>query len=134
MNTDTLTTRDALANALHAAGIWLERRGESADAVAIVRLAPGAAVGVWRPGAPVISMTTTIDDPAAELCEAAAPLVREAIERMGASGVNAPLDSVPGARLELLLQPCIGDVSLRLATPRGAVTLCAVTQLLGELH
>jgi len=118
----------ALYNALHAAEVWLQRMRVEANAIAVVTLAPRAAVGLWRPGQPMVSRLPEIDDAGADLCEAAALLAPQMFERLDPDARVAVIAKLAaGVRLQVLLAPAPEAASLRMDDMRRAVELVSVT-------
>lgn len=114
-------------NALHAAAVWADRQAAPPEAVAVVRLHPHTAVGLWLPDRPHVGMKAdATGDDDAELCEAAGAWVEEALEWVGAPAREAVrLALLGGARLEALLAPAAGTAELRMVHAGQAVQLIA---------
>lgn len=114
-----------LANAIHAAAAWLERIGATPASAAIVVIHPQARVGVWRPGAASVGMLATIDDAGAELCEATAPAVSEAIEHLPATARELLADAMASVgQLRAVIAPAAEQFRLELIHNGQRVELC----------
>lgn len=119
--------------ALRAGTRWLQRVGAEENAVALVTVAPRASVGIWIPGHPEAGRLGYIDDIGAELCEDVAPAVEAALEQLNASQRDAALRSAAsGRRLQLLLLPTAGELSLRLVG--GGQIVALVSLVRGDMH
>lgn len=132
----TIDDERMATNALHAAECWLQRVGAEASAAAVVTIAPAAAVGVWVPGAAVVGQLPGIDDAGAELCEATAPFVRQALAQLElgpALGALARCRPGGGARLQVVLAPARREIALRVVDG-GQRLLLASLHLVDELH
>lgn len=117
---------DGAANALHAAGIWLQRIGAQPTAVAVVGIAPAAFVGVWVPGKPNIGRLAEIDDQGAELCEAVAPVAELVLQRFTpVVRVQVLAAARRGAKLQMLLSPSAEELVLRLVDGERCIMLAA---------
>lgn len=126
IQTATQADRQMAQNAAHAAATWLSRIGASPNAVAVATVSPRAAVGLWEPGRASVAMLPDIDDAGAELCEAVAPFVQSALERMTTAVRAATLNAaVHGARLQVLVSP--DDIALRLVHDDRQATLCVMS-------
>jgi hypothetical protein len=124
---DTATPTDPLANALHAAEVFLQRHEIDAGATVVVTIKP-AAIGVWLPGLAHVQTWPTIDDVGAELAEAVAPVALRALEELTPDGSQAVLSAMSqGGRLQVLLSPAASDASVRLASATGSVQLAEAT-------
>jgi hypothetical protein len=116
-------------NALHAAETWLERVNADPAAVAVVNVQPTAGLGVWQPGSTSVVMLPRIDDAGAELCEATAPVVQEVLERLSDDDRTAAMAGIgAGARLQALLAPAAGEISIRLIHGSQCFTLAALVR------
>lgn len=126
---------DASDNALHAAQTWLQRIRADIGSVAVVTIAPTAAVGVWTAGdTNVRRMTAALDDAACELCEAAGPAAAQALQQLADAQREQALAAVrDGARLQLLLAPASGELALRLDRA-GRVVMLAGRAAVETLH
>jgi hypothetical protein len=120
------TPENALQNAQHAASCWLERLGVDAGAVLIVTIAPRPALATWAPGDAATATQVHTDDPAAELLETVGPAATSAL---GALPEDKRLDALEavtqGDRLQLLIAPAHGELTLRLARRDGTAHVLA---------
>lgn len=117
-------------NCLHAAAIWLQRVNIDAAAVVVVTLHPTASVGVWLPGCPKVAAIPAGGDTEAELAEAVAPWAEQALAQLRGVQRDAVRQSLHtrGVRLQVMLAPATGDLSLRLVgEDRPEVVLVAMT-------
>lgn len=122
-----MTTASLAGNAIHAAATWLQRLGAGTDAAAIVTTHPNASLHVWRPGAEHLATLPSIDDSGAELCEAVAPLVADALQRLDASALEAVHTALKAsARLQVLLVPLAGDIMVRIVSGGATVVIATL--------
>ncbi len=124
MTTNTETT---LANAMHAASVWLERIGADPATIVVVNVSPIASVGIWSPGKEHVGVRTHIDDAGSEVSEAVAPVVGLALEAMPEAARQTAIEAAGrGARLQALLLPAGGEFALRLVHGGQCVELCSI--------
>ena len=122
-----MTVDSVLVNALHAAGVWLQRMSLEGEVVVEVCISPRAAVGFWMPGLDSVQRLPTIEDPERELLEAVAPAAQQALERLDAQAqATAIAAAARGGRLRLLAAPSTGEIALHIDDGRRDVELCAV--------
>lgn len=135
MTTNPHPDDEITRNALHAAETWLQRIGANHGAVAVVNFLPRSAVGVWTPGAANVGMLPTIDDASAELCDAAAPWLQSAMERLRDQGQHPECAAAlqAGAALRAFLVPSAREVGLVIEHDGTRVVLIS-TQLIDQLH
>ena len=109
-------------NALHAAATWIERRGADPASVAVVNFQEPVGLGLWQPGDANVGMLSGIDDAGAEMLEAVAPAIGQAMGQLDAAALDAvAAATAQGAQVQALLQPAAGELSLRLLPPHGQV-------------
>lgn len=112
-------------NLLHAAGTWLARMEADADAIAVITVLPVTGIGLWEPGDHHVRALPAIDDAAAEVCEAVAPIAQKALETLGEDVLEAiGMASMRGARLQVLVHPRMRSIVLRMADETTSVQLC----------
>lgn len=113
------------SNALHAAAVWLERIQADPTAIVVVTIRPTASVGLWKPGVPTVP-TTPIDDAAAELCEAVAPAVEEALAQLAEDAKVAAVENIArGAKLQALIDSASEEIDVRLVLVDGTAVALA---------
>jgi hypothetical protein len=134
MNDSPQDKAAAVANAVHAARTWLSRLGAPAGAVAVVTVAPQAAVGVWAPGRASV-LRVPLDDPGAELAESVAPIVEECmLRRLDESERLAAFRTIArGGKLQVMVAPALDGIVLRLLTNDGPVEIARV-EVMGDPH
>lgn len=117
-------------NTLHAAAVWMERAGIDTAAVVVVTMHPRATVGFWLPSDPTVVAIPAGGDAEAELAEAVSPWVEAALARLRGVELAAVRQSLAsrGVRLQVLVAPATGDLSLRLiGDGRPELVLAAMT-------
>lgn len=120
------SSENVLANAMHAATVWLERIGAGPECAVVVTLAPRASIGVWVAGAENVGVPP-LDDAGVEAMEATASLVTMALEQMIEPERVVALKAVTqGARLQMLLEPAFGSLALRLVHAGRVVELASI--------
>lgn len=123
---NAFTTDTTSESALGAAAIWLERNHAEPGSVAVVTLAPRASVGIWHQGREHVGVMPVIDDPGAEMCDAAGSATQAALLLMPQALRDGAIKAASqGATLQLLLEPEAGEFALRLVIngkPHALVT------------
>ena len=113
-------------NLLHAVATWLARMGAGEDAIAVITVSPVTAIGLWEPGDQHVRALPKIDDAAAEVCEAVAPIAQKALETLGDDVLEAiSMAAMRGARLQVLVDPRLRSIVLRMADDTISVQLCS---------
>jgi hypothetical protein len=113
-----------MSNLLHAASTWLQRVGADESAVAVVEIAPRAAIGVWVPGQANIGMLADVDDAAREVLEACADATQLGLDKIDQAALVAAMQAVvDGARLQALVMPGVGVFAIRVVGQDKAMDL-----------
>lgn len=114
------------ADLIDAAEAWLQRIDAPAGAVAVVNISPDAAVGLHIAGQRNVAMLPTMDDAAAELAEAVAPVASAAMNELAPDDFHAVCEAVSdGGKVQMLIDPAKMEFSLRLIGHGRRMTLAA---------
>ncbi len=114
------------ADLIDAASAWLQRINAPLGAVAVVNISPDAAVGLHVPGQRSIGMLPTMDDAAAELAEAVAPVASAAMNELAPDDFHAVAEALgDGGKVQMLIDPTRQEFSLRLIANGRRMTLAA---------
>lgn len=129
-NVTTTDHTPSAANALHAAGVWLERIEAPAGTLVCITIWPAVSLGTWAPGLEHVAVLETLGDPEGEVLEAAAPLIQALMAQCTPEAVAIATQAALGGigRLRLLLDVARATAVLRLERPgHGQAVLAAVT-------
>jgi len=122
----------AITILIDAAEMWLQRTDAEPTDVIVLDIFPAAAIGVLR--ADGTCVRSQIDAAAAELLEAAAPVVQAGLEQLSAGARKALEQALAGgATLRALVSVHDGSVQLEAAYGAERVAL-ASAWLVGDLH
>jgi hypothetical protein len=111
-------------NLMHAAATWLARLGADDAAAAVITITPFTGIGIWAPGDEHVRTLPLIDDAAVDVCEAAAPVVQQGMERLPRSVRDLAFAAISRrAKLQMVVAPVAASMVLRLVRDDCIVVL-----------